>query len=604
MRTIKLHEWMFLIFLGIFGALLWQNFFLPRYEQIDLSVNRAQAIQIAKEYLKTKNGIDPDQYMHGCVFSVDNPTDRYLQKTLGMEGAKKFIKEHDFELFYWTVRFFKEKTKEEYSMDIGSSNGKVMRYNHAIEETEARPDQGKDVSRAKAFAYLRDAFGLDEQQYTIHSENAVKFDKRQDYSFSWEHKQVLIPWDAGLGGGQAKLVSTAVVSGDEVLMFSRQDLDIPEGFNRHVESLKQTGQNLIMLFRIVYLALLTLAIMLVVNRKQHIVPRVVKKFYVAAAVLIFIFMVIDFFNSYQQLLYQYPTTQSFGNYVMRELVQALISPIFIVLGIILPALAGEALRYEVAPKEKNAGFLSNIQSSFMTMTVGKQIVVGYIAALFTVGVQGLIFHWGYTFWGVWDEFSWVTQSTTNLIPAFTAILIGLHASFAEEVMFRLFAINLLRRYGVGIIAAVIISSIVWGFGHTGYAIYPMWFRGIEVSILGLILACFYLRYGLLTTIVAHYLMNAFLNVLPYMLKPAFTFDFAMSLAAVLLPLGWAAIAFFMRRSEEERPLTVRMTPQQEFNYTLLRDIKCGKIPHDMDRLKRDLLKHGWDPAVVARVFDQ
>ena len=58
------------------------------------------------------------------------------------------------------------------------------------------------------------------------------------------------------------------------LAFDKYQFEIPDGFNRYVDNLKQTGQNLTLVFRLFYLALLTIAIVVVVNRKHQVVAAV------------------------------------------------------------------------------------------------------------------------------------------------------------------------------------------------------------------------------------------------------------------------------------------------------------------------------------------
>ena len=175
-----------------------------------------------------------------------------------------------------------------------------------------------------------------------------------------------------------------------------------------------------------------------------------------------------------------------------------------------------------------------------------------------------------------------------MVPAFTALVIGFQASFSEEAMFRLFAINLFKKYGVPTALAVFFSAAMWGFGHTGYEIFPMWFRGVEVTCIGIIMGIFYLRFGLVTVIAAHFLIDAFLSNLPYLLKPHASFDFYTALAVVVLPLFLALIAFIFNRNTQEKPLSLRFNAQQQFNYNLLEELCRSKTPEELIALKKDL----------------
>jgi hypothetical protein len=265
-------------------------------------------------------------------------------------------------------------------------------------------------------------------------------------------------------------------------------------------------------------------------------------------------------------------------------------------------LAGESLRFEADPSRKTGGFLNTLLSSFCSRSIARQICIGYFAAVVMLGVQAVIFDLGYRYCGVWDELSWLAQASGSVFPAFTALVIGFQASFSEEAMFRLFAINLLKKYGIPAALAVFLSAAMWGFGHTGYEIFPMWFRGVEVTCIGCIMGIFYLRYGLMTVVVAHFLIDSFLTGLPYLLKPHVSFDFISALTVVVLPLLLALIAFVFDKNTPEKPLSLRFNAQQQFNYGLLEDLCRSKTPEELILLKKDLVRHGWDAAIIERVI--
>ena len=597
-------EWFLLIILAAAGVFLWCRLALPRYQSIDLSVSQTKAIAISKVFLKTQRGVDINQYKVAVLFNVDEATDRYLQKTLGNVAEQDLIRRLHFDLFCWVVRFFKERQKEEYKVAISSATGEVIGFSHIIEDTAPRPLVDKEKARQSAISFLKATYAFDPARYITHGEEVKKYDNRLEYAFSWQDKDINIPWDKNRQKGNAKFLTNVTTSGNEILTFAKSQFEIPDGFNRYVDNLKQTGQNLILVFRLFYLALITFAIVVVVNRKQQVITRSVKPFYIGVGIGIFILMVGDVLNSYQDLLFDYPTTQSLGDYIVRQFIEGVIGPFFIAVAFVLPALAGESLRFEVTPQKKNRAFLTALQSSFCSMNIARQILIGYIAAAVILGVQAVIFNFGFKYCGVWDELSWLTQSSTTLLPAFSALAIGFQASFSEEAMFRLFAINLFKKYGAPTILAVFLSAMMWGFGHTGYEIYPMWFRGVEVTCIGIIMGIFYLRFGIVCVIAAHFLIDSFLSSLPYLLNPRASFDFYLALAVISLPLLLALIARIFDRGIQERPLSIRFNPQQQFNYNLLQDLCRSKTPEELTVLKNDLARHGWDAAIIQRVFEE
>ncbi len=589
-----------LVLLATIGVFWWVQFALPRYQYIDLSIKQDKAISIAKDFLSNQK-INYQDYKIAAIFDADDATDRYLQKTIGIHQSQQLVKKLNYDLFGWAVRFFKEKQKEEFIVFVSSKTGEVVGFNHAIEDTAPRPLLDKETSKVLAISFLKNKFGFNIDDYILASDNSQKQPNRIDYKFTWESKYVDIPWNKDLGGGSAKLITMITVSGKDILSFSKANFDIPDGFHRYVDNLKQTGTNLTLVFRIFYLCLLTFAIMLVVNRKNHFIPRIVKSFYVKVGIFIYFLLFLEVLNSYQYFLYEYSTTQAFGEYVMRRIIENLVNPLFIVLAFILPGLAGESLRFEVDQNTKAQGFLSPILSSFFTSITAQSIVIGYAICAFVLGAQAFIYDLGYHYCGVWEELSWLTKASSSTFPAITAMLIGVQASFSEETMFRLFGINFFKRYGLGVVA-VFLSAIMWGVGHTAYPIYPMWFRGLEVACLGIILGFAYLRFGLVAVITAHYLMDAFLSSMPYLLIPKFGVDFFSSLFILLLPLLVAAIALVLNHSTQERQWEHRFNDQQHFNYQLLLELVKLKKDEELSQLKANLLKHGWDPIVIDKVF--
>jgi hypothetical protein len=602
--NIKSSHWFMLVGSALLGAFLWILLALPRYQMIDLSINRHQAEDIAMAYINQKLGIDAKDYKRAIVFSVDEASDCYLQKTLGTSKAKEFIDKFKYDLFFWNIRFFKEKQKEELRVMVSSKTGEVINFSHAIEETAKRPFVDLDAARGHAIDFITRYYGYSPDQYVLHTEHTEKKENRTDYLFSWEIKNVEIPWDIRYGGGKAKLLISVYVSGNEIFSFNKNQLTIPEAFNRYMEGLKQTGDNLMLGSSLLYLGLLTIAIMLLVNRKKFVIPQIVKPFYLCVGAFLFIGIILDVFNGYQRLIYYYSTSQSFLEYVLKDFISTCVGVFFMVLAFVLPGLTGETLRYEVNPQEKARGLLSPILSSFCSKPIALQIWVGYLVACAILGLQAVIFRVGYNYFGVWDELSWLTQSSTAIIPALGAFVFALHSSVAEETMFRLFAINLFKRYGLGASLAVFLSALMWGFGHTGYPVFPMWFRGIEVMLLGIAFGFVYLRFGFVTVLVAHFLIDAFRDSLQHLINFKISFDFISCLGVLILPLIFSLIAWALNRSTVERSWQPKFTPQQEFNYQLLKKICSLKTTEELAVFKNELSLHGWDPVIVERVFQE
>src|SRR4051812_20436370 len=91
---------LFFIF-ALLSTAIWFKLTYPQLSFINLSVTRNQALKIAQQYLKEERGVDLKNYNRATVFSDSDPTDLFLQKSIGFKKEIKFLKEHGLEFFFW-----------------------------------------------------------------------------------------------------------------------------------------------------------------------------------------------------------------------------------------------------------------------------------------------------------------------------------------------------------------------------------------------------------------------------------------------------------------------------------------------------------------------
>jgi len=271
----------------------------------------------------------------------------------------------------------------------------------------------------------------------------------------------------------------------------------------------------------------------------------------------FILSLIANFNYFQQLLFHYNTTLSFNAYLWRDGINTIMAALFITVAILIPGLAGELLHYETSPKQRTGSFLHYIQTTFLSCNVAKLIALGYFVCFIMLGIQSFLIKVGQTYFGVWVEHSWVTSSSNAYLPFLAAFTFGYKTSFSEEIMYRLYAINLGKKVfgkifpntrGMNIVLVCLLSSLIWGFTHSNYPIFPMWFRGLEVTCIGIFLA-FILLY------------RKFKEIL-------------------------------RQAQDGERSRTIPILK------AYLHTNKNMYINKSQEQIKKEITPHGWDPAVV------
>ncbi len=223
-----------------------------------------------------------------------------------------------------------------------------------------------------------------------------------------------------------------------------------------------------------------------------------------------------------------------------------------------------------------------------------------------IGVQSGLFWFGQKYLGVWKEWITLVQFSSAYVPFFGAFALALNASLNEEIMFRIFGMGWFTKYTKRLVLAVIGTALVWGFGHSGYAIFPVWFRGIEVGVIGIIYGIIFLRYGIIPLIVAHYLFDVYWSIAAYVLGASTPFLFYGSLAVFALPLLMGVWAYWRNASEVERPLTLAFDRTQHYNVGVLiafvRQKKSeGVLPAV---IRQELLTHNWDVEIVDNALQE
>lgn len=599
--TLRPRLWALFTGLAALSFLIWFQFTSGQLSVVNLSVDRPAALGIARDYLKTHLGPAVSDYKTAVIFTTEYEADQYLQKTIGFDLEQKFFRKYDFDLFFWLIRFFKEGGKEEYRLTVSSKTGAVIAFSHTRDESAGNPDYGQEAAKQAAIEFLSRQFGFNPQQYSLITNLTQELDNRIDYHFVWQKNGVYIPWSDEENSGGAKLLTSATVSGKTLSAFSKNTFILPDQYNRFKEKQMKTGALLSSIFRIFYLLILTSATYFVIRRRHHLAMQRVKNFYIGLMAVLFFATLLDSLNQFERLLFNYETTTSLTEYLLNHGLNEVLIAFMTTVGFLMFALGGEALRQEVLPDKREGGFLYYLRTTFLSRNVFEMICLGYPVFFIMLGLQALAFKFGEQNFQLWIEHSRLVQLSTNYFPFVAAFIIGLKSSFIEEITYRLYAISwgkLIFRRGFG---AVIFAAFIWGLAHSGYYIFPMWFRVLEIGALGVFLAAVYLKFGIIPVIVAHFLFDVFWNTAEFLFGHSQPADVLKAQFLLLLPFLLGLVTFFMNKKTTETPLNWQLNTHQHFNLdvlkTYLRQTDLWKRKSEKE-LTAELLKHGWDMAVV------
>lgn len=595
------------VLLAITALWFWSKLSYPQFSFLRLQVGRDAAVAAARDFLKER-GADPSTYKVAAVFRKSDWTILFLQRTIGVSKIPSYAAENNLEIFYWNVRFFKPKQKEEYRVSVDSADGNIMAFVHTLETGAERPFVDKNVAKDIATSFLKNNYGFLEEGYVLKEDATQKFDRRTDYVFTWEKKNSRIPWGATSGKESAKILTWVTVSGQEISGFDKGYLYIPDEFPRQFETIKNTGRNITAFLSPLKLALMIVAMFFLIVHWSRVVIQTIRKFYFGIVGVFIILSIINFFNFFQSTLHSYPTTYDWFSFFWQDTIAQAQSIFFLAIMICVPALAGETLHYETSKSRPEGSFLTYLRTTFMSQQMAVGIGMGYLCGAILLGIQSVLFTVGEKYFNVWTEFQFLTQWTSAYWPFLAAMTFALKASVSEEAMYRLFALSFGKKILNSFLFAAVLSSLLWGFGHSFYPVYPMWFRGIEVSLLGLFLCLMYWKFGIVTVLVGHYLFDAFWMLAGYLFGDVKPVYFGSAVAVLILPAIFAFIAFIYRRDIPERPLALFLNQHQKFNADILQDYLVrhpemwqGKSPAVA---AKEIARHGWDIVVVETVLER
>lgn len=495
--------------LGIMGLVVFLMFFDKAFPtaSVNLRISNKQALQIAREYLE-KQKFDLQGYYETVIFSEDGIGMTYLQRTLGMDQFNRLAR--DLPLRYWEVRFFKELQHEEFTAWV-NPHGRVISFLHSIPEEAkgAGLEQKEALSIARSFIEQQEDVSL--AQYALADTSTKKRDNRTDHSFAWEALRRDL--------AEGKLRISITIHGNVVDLFD-QSLKVPEKFTEAYKTESSKGAFLASLSISVLFLLVPFAIVILLTaHKKQSIPW--KGPLVLAMIISTVSLLADI-NAFPIHESAYLTDSPLYTFWGNTALEITESALWMGVVILVYAIAGWAACSEVFkgnrmdyPTRRQLWFSPELgYASFMGYTLAF-INIGYVTAFYLIGEK---------YWGVWSP---VHSDYSNMLgtwlPFFNPLSTSIQAAVLEELIFRFFAITLLMRFMKVKSLALLIPAMIWGFAHSNYAVFPFYTRGIELTIYGLVIGYFFIRYGLITVIVAHFVYDAIMIGMPLFLSSSLYF---------------------------------------------------------------------------------
>jgi membrane protease YdiL (CAAX protease family) len=547
------------IIFGAMGLLFAQRYFFRAFPEasIDFKVSQKEAVNRAKKFLGDL-GENVNDYKSSVVFEVDDNAKTYLERELGLQQANR-VMSGDVDVWYWNVRFFRPLQIEEYVVRINPA-GKVVAYEHTIEESRGAKSLSRTEALASAEQFLRVNQGLDLDQWNFLPEEAGSEVKpnRLDWSFSWEKK--------GFKAKDAPYRLEVGLEGDRV-GGAQASLKVPEDWKRDYAHLRSTNEFYELVALLPYGFLLGGALWLGVSLSRRGESRWMPAVKLGGLVAI-LFLLMQL-NEWNTLPPSYATHDSYSSFLAQRFFLALLQALGTGLMVTLVLPGGEPLYRGTQPDKlrlSNAFTLRGLRSKefFSSSVVGLGLAaahIGFIVAFYMIGSR----------LGVWaPQDTNYSGAFNTAIPWIGGVAIGVTAATSEEFLFRLFAIPFLHKMTGSRILAVILPAFFWGFLHSNYPQEPGYIRGLEVGLIGIVAGLVMLRWGILATLIWHYTVDASLVGLLLIRSDNLYYRISgviVGLAAVA-PLLWSGVSYLVRgRFEPVDELLNGATAAPEIEFT-------------------------------------
>jgi len=504
---------------------------------IDVRIVASDVKERGENFLN-ENGFNVEGYKTTSTFISENESFTYLQKTFGLEKANEIVR-NEVPVYYWEYRAFNPLQEEEFVFDAHPTDGRMIGYNHTINEEVAGANLEQDAAKQIAEDFLGSRAGKDLALYELATSEQNKQKNRTDYQFEWKKK------DANLGEAELRLIVD--IQGDKVGTYLEY-LKVPETFSRAYTEEISVGD--LLAFVSMGFSFLIFIAAVIIFIKKYKTGEIRWKFGLIFGIVILALSLADTFNSLPLLNSFYSTDTGYGVYWGTLLAGVILGSMVYGIFILFTGASGDSLTREVFPK--SAESISRlIKFDVFNRQFAKSSLAGYALAFIDLGLITIFYFIAQKYFDVWSPAESPFDNIMNTaLPFLAPLLVGVTAAISEEFVFRYFAISFFKKYFKYTFLALLIPAVIWAFGHSNYEIFPVYVRGIELTLIGLLYGYFFIKFDIWTCIIAHFATNAILVSMP-LLRSENPYFFISGLAVIGLGLLPVIPALFKWRKMSE-----------------------------------------------------
>jgi membrane protease YdiL (CAAX protease family) len=539
---------------GIAGLWYAQRHFFEAFPEasVNFRVTRNEALERARNFVESLDN-STTGYRRAIVFGVNDNAKTYLERQVGLKEANRLMAS-EVNVWHWEARFFRPEQEEEFDVGV-SPEGNITGYVHKIPEARAGAQPTRESAQETAQNFLTSKLGKPAMNWDFLPEqaNSAKKPNRLDWSFTWEKH--------GFKAKDAPERLTITLHGAEIGS-AIETLKVPDQWERDYGHLRSTNEFYNTIAIIPYLLLFGAALWsgIQLTRQGQTSWRLALQLGVLVAVVLTAMQL----NRWPLDLIEYDTNAAFGSFTIQQIMGALLFGVGSALTVTLVMPGGEPYYREMWPhflRLKKALTWRGLRTKqfFASVIVGLSLAaaqMGFLVAFYLIANH----------FGAWapQEINY-EDSVSTLIPWIGGIAIGLLAATSEEFLFRMFAIPFLERATKSRVLAIVLPAFSWGFLHTAYPNEPPYIRGLEVGLIGVAVGLVMLRWGILTTLIWHYTVDASLVGLLLIRSSSWYFRISGLVVglAILLPFSYAVYSRVRLGTFEEEEDLLNRAPDRE-----------------------------------------
>jgi hypothetical protein len=470
---------------------------LAPYESFNLKINRDEAIELAKDFLREEK-IDPENFYVEAFLDFSPVEVRYIMKKLGGRDFKNYGQNEKWSNLSWTVFFHQNLPRQiqqtSYMVDV-SNSGNIFGFNKTIPDSHKLPSLSKSEATELISKYLAEIVGADFAKFKITEQREESIKSRTDYRFRWEKDEKQL---------NAKIVITGKVQGNTIGSYSYY-FEVPQQEREYFLAIEAIYGTVSVLF-VILIILLAFYLFLKKYHQGEVWISVGRSFFLIF-LLITLLNIINYWPAYGQGAIIGDISFLYVKIIML-IVNGLIISFFMGLLIFAAWTVGESYARSLWP-EKIKGIDAFIKGHIFTTDSGFSLLRGFVlgtALSFSYLVIGLILNQPEA--KIYLSPAGLMESFASYVPVLATILDAASTAILAAVGVTFFVVNISyqrwKRKWISILLPGLLTTLAFVIAATPPSLNDFGINLIAGFIFGCGIAYIYFLFDLLTILSLHF----------------------------------------------------------------------------------------------------